>query len=173
MTSSYRVVTGTPQSPACCVLQVYSASFDFCGHFLSYWEKNHRKCWDGSVAWLNIRAVLFMEGIILSASRGNTGPCPPDRERQLLWARHRHELCLDKEMVPLISQASSIHSFLPHLGLDIYCIIARTLTEREAAPLTQPMRRSSRNVLAQLLMSKRARSGGCTFLTTNTHFLID
>lgn len=75
-----------------------------------------------------------------------------------------------KEMVLVISQASYIHSFLPHLGLDISCIIARTLTEREAARLTQQMRR---NVLAPLLTSKRARNGGCTFLTIKTHFVID
>lgn len=73
-----------------------------------------------------------------------------------------------KDMVLLISQTSPIPSLLSHLGLDIYCIIARTLTERGAVPLTQQMRRSSWNVLAELLMSNKARNGGCTFLNTNT-----
>ena len=137
-------------------------------------EKNTRKV--EMAQWPDLifeQLFLCSTSFSLFASRGNTGPCPPDREQQLLWTWHWHELCSDKEIVLVISQAPSIHSFLSHLGPDIYCIIARTLTEREAAPLTQQMRRSSWNVLAQLLMSKRARNGGCTFLTINTHFVID
>lgn len=78
---------------------------------------------------------------------------------------------LRQRVVLVISQASSIHSFLSHLGLDIYCIIARNVTERKASPLTEQMRRSLENVLAQLLMSKATRNGGWTFLSINTHFL--
>lgn len=136
-------------------------------------REKHKKSWNSLVVWLNIRALLFMQDIVLSdclqrkywtMSSWQGAATPPDVA--LTWA-------VLKEMVLLISQTSSIHGFLSHLGLDIYCIIARTLTEREAVPLTQQMRRSSWNVLAELLMLKRARNGGCTFLNTNTHFLTD
>lgn len=138
MDLSPRALTETPQSPACYILQLHSVSSDSCGRYLPHSED--KKCWNFSVAWLNSRAVFFnaSHNSLGFASRRNTGLYHPDVEQELLWTWHWHELCSDEEVALVISWASSIHSFLSCLGLDIYCVITRI--SKAAAWLTQKMR---------------------------------